>query len=87
MSLTVETAAIRTADAKVHTLPRPARHCDIIWHCLANGYAKPLRWEQGFVLSDGSFVNRHTAKLVAYNANQLKPTASKCEGLFSEDIW
>ena len=42
--------------------------------------------EQGFILEDGSFVNRKTAALIAFNAGQIK-SYEKGDYLISEEIW
>jgi hypothetical protein len=86
--LTVEKAAIKSeVDGKVFSLDRPARHHDVIKMMVELGYPKPIRGEQGFVLSNGRFTHRIAAKAVAIRANQLLERASKSRRLTSEDVW
>ena len=41
-------AAIKQGEI-IHSLPRPARHHDIIREMVNNGYPKPIKGEQGFI--------------------------------------
>lgn len=84
----VEAAAIIGYDGLVYSLPIPNRHHDIIRVMVQNlGHPKPIDGEQGFVLTDGSFVDRITAKFHAIANNQLLDRASKSDLLFSECMW
>lgn len=84
----VEMAAIIGEDGEVYSLPRPNRHHNIIYHLVKDmKHSTPIKGEQGFVLTDGTFVDRKTAKLHAIANNQLLERASKSELLFSECIW
>lgn len=83
---TVEAAAIRR-DRRVWSLPPPARHHHIMDYMIERGVQPPINREQGFVLSNGEFVDRTEARLVAASAGQLLSTASKGSLLFSEDVW
>lgn len=51
------------------------------------GIKTPISGEQGFVLSDGSFVIRTHAKKVAVTAGQIKKGMGKFDKLYSEDVW
>jgi hypothetical protein len=82
MPVTVETAALQQ-DGIVYTLPRPARHCDIIHHVVKQGVSL-LGSLQGFVLSDGTFVDRYQAARVAYLAGQIEEGIGQ---LYTEDLW
>jgi hypothetical protein len=86
--LRVVAAAVRTDEGLVHTLPRPARHHDVV-RLLAESFDHPGRGtdEQGFLLSDGSFCRRRRARFVAEEAGQLLPRASDLAELYSEDVW
>lgn len=87
--LTIVCAAIRGDDGVVYSLPRPARHHNVIDHMRAQGYAGLVSGDrQGFLLSDGTFTWRRPALHVAKRAGQLirEPTAP-AHGLFSEDVW
>lgn len=79
--LTVETAAIAYEDGTVYTLPRPARHHNVQWLVVEKGVHNSRKGEEGFVLSDGSFVGRKQAKLIAVAADQLLKDLSTPTGL------
>jgi hypothetical protein len=85
---TIQMVAIKSkVDGKIHALPKPARHPNVIKMMVQLGYPTPILGEQGFITSDGVFVNRLEAKVIAKAANQLLPRASKLDQLFSEDVW
>jgi len=69
------------------SLPRPARHCDVIRAMTGAGIETPIRGEQGFLLSDGTFANRIKSKAVAHDAGQLREGPTNVCELFSEDVW
>jgi hypothetical protein len=86
--LTVVRAAIRDDRGAVWSLPQPNRHHDIIKVMREAGYDGPLRGDQqGFVLSDGRFVRRKPAKMVAHRAGQIKRGETIAATLTSEDLW
>lgn len=81
-------AAIRF-DGVTHTMPPPARHHTIM-HALDEDYwdRRGLGMEeQGFITSDGRYVDRKEAKLIAVAADQLLPGHSRLDELFSECVW
>ena len=84
----VEKAAIRLNDI-VYSLDRPNRHHSIIAFLVENGEKPPIKGEQGFVLSDGSFSNRKDALQIAIASGQVVLDNCKAPliGLFSEDLW
>jgi len=96
---TIATAAIRARDGTVWTLPRPARHHDILAHMKAAGVSLEDRHssDQGFIASDGRFVDRREAMTIALAAGQFLTERATCSGvrwkatlggkLFSEDIF
>ena len=85
--LTIFQAAIRDHDGKVYTMPKPARHHDII-HFMANkGIEIPITGEQGFITNEGVFVDRYEARIIAVNAHQLLDRAGGTTRLYSEDVW
>lgn len=87
MTLTVTAAAIKI-EAQVYHLPRPARHHHVIHFLVEIGHKPPIRGEQGFLLSDGTFVGRITAAKVAVEAGQIKKSDLVAPPwLFSEDVW
>lgn len=86
---TIDTAAIEL-NGVIHTVPRPGRHHTIIRILvLEKGFPPPIYGNQGFVLTDGRFVNRKEALKIALETKQT--TLEKCHspgiGLFSEDLW
>jgi hypothetical protein len=88
---TVETAAV-SVKGVVYTLPRPARHCDVmrhIWETVSKDiFVGPDA--QGFVTSRGRFVNRRKALRVVKAAGQPQidhPALNVGNQLFSEDLW
>ena len=80
MLITVETAALQQ-DGIVYTLPRPARHCDIIHQVVKQGVSL-VGSRQGFVLSDGTFVDRYQAAGQTDEVN-----GSQIGKLYTEDLW
>ena len=84
----IESAAIMSAvDGKVHSVPKPGRHHDVIALMVALGYDKPIRGEQGFLTNTGLFVRRVPAKNIAREAGQLLDTEMGHRRLYSEDVW
>lgn len=83
----ISVAAIRFAGV-IYALPRPGRHHNILRLMKALG-VPPLRGkeEQGFLTSEGKFVDRKEGKLIAVARGQLIPRASKTSNLFSECMW
>lgn len=85
-------------DGLIISKPRPARHGDLIYpYADRTGYIVQPE-EQGFLTSDGEFVDRKLAYTLAYlsgqlhakNPGKIKPWFKLGEpgpDLFSEDIW
>lgn len=71
----------------LYTLPKPNRHHDVI-RMIGGIYGNHI---EGFVDSDGNFLNRRAAMKRAIATGQFKrPTNPKLyqgEDLFSEDLW
>jgi hypothetical protein len=90
---TIETAAI-FHDGKVWTLPRPARHIDVMQHIWKELHYKTdddklivIGFEtQGFVTSAGRFVRREPAARIAKQAKQIIALKWPPK-LYSEDLW
>jgi hypothetical protein len=94
----VERAAILLTTGEIVSVPPPGRHGDCIrvaaearcWDTPDNTWHSRLIQEQGFVLSDGTFVMRKAAWRIAKEAGQLLPRAPT-DGhggrLYSEDVW
>ena len=81
---TVATVAVRTADGLIHAMPKPARHHNVL-HKLHYVYPKATV-EQGFISSDGEYLNRVDAARIAIAAGQTKQL-NWPPNLFSEDLW
>lgn len=73
------------------SLARPARHHDVMHAMVADFDLDPGRSaEQGFLTSDGAFVRRKPAAVIAERAGQLgviRPKTNPVDQLFSEDLW
>lgn len=85
--LKVVAVAILAEDGTVFQMPPPYRHHNIIRMMSDQGRSKRDMWDQGFVLSDGTYADRIEAKKIAVAANQLLERASKLNELFSECVW
>ncbi len=82
----ISSVAIKRSDSNtVHSLPRPARHHDVIkWM----SDREIPRGEQGFVDDKGHFVDREKAFVIAQKAEQIIDVDNtRGETLFSEDLW
>lgn len=87
---TIEMAALKPEGKDAVSLPRPARHHDVIRYMHEQGYSRAeiARSEQGFVTSAGRFMWRAPALRVAQRAGQLIGGKSiSSTRLFSEDVW
>lgn len=85
--ITVDCAALLDDTGKVWSLPRPARHYQIIAKMRESGYTGPTH-RQGFILSNGRYVTRAIAMQYAKEANQIKGGKLINPGvLTSEDLW
>jgi hypothetical protein len=73
----------------VFSAPKPARHDDLLRLMAECGADKVTARASvpGFMTSDGHFLGRRQAKIVARNAGQLLERASGLDELFSEDVW
>jgi len=86
---TVVAAAVRVKHC-TYAVPIPKRHNHAIAAAARAGHASPknpiTQEMQGFLLSDGDFVNRKTALAAAVLSGQLAYDPDRVE-LFSEDLW
>lgn len=73
----------------IYSLPRPARHHDVIRHMVdEHGVPPPIGSEQGFLDDSGTFLNRMQAGQHALMCGQIEKL--KClmkDELYSEDLW
>jgi hypothetical protein len=84
VTLRIATAAVRR-DGLIFSIPRPGRHHDIIPLAVQAGAKAPIRQgEQGFLTSEGDFVDRRWAAQIAFQAGQIIELKAK---LYSEDLW
>jgi len=90
-NLRVEAAAVCYEDI-VYSLPPPARHHDVMRMAqeklgIDSMYIGPDGF--GFVLSDGRYVRRAPAMLIAVKAGQFnrRPGGYQGPDLYSEDVW
>ena len=70
------------------SLPKPARHGQVMHS--AEIMAVPYMVNaacQGFLTSEGRFVNRVQARQIAYMAGQEPKSTDGDKELFSEDLW
>ena len=70
----------------VYSLPKPARHHDVIKLIHEKTGDINIIGDQGFLLDEGLFVNRYIAMKFATRAGQLKNKEPISE-LYSEDLW
>lgn len=87
---TITTAALKF-EKDEHTgvvwLPRPNRHADIIHFCVYTlGIPKPITATQGFMTSEGDFVEREEAGKIAVASGQIKKL-NHPPLLYTEDLW
>ncbi len=74
----------------LYTLPAPARHhhiIDHIWILSGDDFETVFTTGQGFVDQEGEFMDRRIARIVAEDAEQLKPGVPGRSYLMSEDVW
>jgi len=82
----IERAAIRH-DGHVYTAAQFGRHGDVIRSMAAMGLGAGDMYNQGFVTSDGDFVDRFEALKIAQAAGQIREKTGSPNQLFSEDLW
>lgn len=86
--LKVIAAAIKGANGVVYSLPPPARHHNVNWLMHDQGISTMHSVVvQGFLLSDGRFVDRREAKKVAVACGQQIARHMDLDELYSEDAW
>jgi len=71
-------------NGKLYTRPRPSRHSDIIHGIHEETGALNIFGLQGFMTSEGRFVERPEAAKIAGASKQIKYNK---RNLFSEDLW
>lgn len=86
--LRVVAAACRV-NGFIYAIKPPARHHNVL-HFIRNKriFVGVGDLEQGFLVSDGTFVNRRRARDIAVDAGQMKAGGqTHSADLFSEDLW
>ncbi len=79
----ITACAVRLPNACVISMPRPARH-----HHILNTHGGLAGAEQGFLTSEGDFVDREEAFVIATAADQIVRRCGGDDGcLFSENLW
>lgn len=83
----IHSAAIKSPNGTIVSLPHPARHHDVIK--FMNEHKIPHKTgEQGFILGSGRFVNREEAMKIAKEADQILDLDNiRPPNLYSEDLW
>lgn len=79
-------AAIRWKD-RIHHLPIPARHHDVIRRMASFGHGPQAMTDQGFLTNEGRFVDRVEGLPIAKAAGQIKEKVGNPDELCSEDLW
>lgn len=77
--------AIKQGD-KVHSLPKPKRHSDVVIKMVKAGHYRMVEEQQGFVCGDSSFLNRTDAGVLALQTGQVRKLISPPQ-LSSIDLW
>ena len=78
-------AAIRAPDERVFSLPKPARHSDVVRSFRDE---IPVVFTPGFLDDSGRFLGRMQAAAHAVACSQVRIDAINLNlGLFTEDLW
>ena len=81
----IATAAVKLSNGLIVSLPRPARHHDII-NALAR--INVICLEQGFLTDEGRFVTRSEGWVIAQDAGQIVYECGGVSGeLYSDNLW
>lgn len=82
----IDAAAIKDATGKVHTLPRPNRHHNIIGKMRDAGIECDPEEIQGFITVGGTFLTRKAAAIMAIGSGQIEKLRWP-PNLYTEDLW
>ena len=78
-------------EGKTYSLPKPARHHDVIQAIVKETGVDSVNAhqdDQGFLDSLGHYLDRHRALMIALIAEQvIDETKVRCRMLTSEDLW
>jgi hypothetical protein len=70
----------------IFTIPKPARHHNIVHAMFYMGLPKLAQQEQGFLLDSGQYINRKDAAILALANGQVAELEAP-PYLYSEDLW
>lgn len=80
-------AAVKVGE-EIFALPAPTRHRNALNLAFSHhGPVLPCFPEQGFLTSQGRFVDREKAKEIAQRGGQILAGRGNSQQLFSEDLW
>lgn len=79
-------AAAISHNGLICTMPQPARHHHIIHTLHRSEYSLPVSSEEGFLTSEGRFVDRKKAAELSIKAGQIDQLRWP-PYLYSEDLW
>ena len=79
-------AAVRYGDI-ICMVEKPGRHHNVLHRTYELSKGQMMHGEQGFVTSDGRFVDREEGCIIAKLANQIVEKHGPPCCLFSEDMW
>lgn len=79
----ITAAAVKDTEGNVWVLPKPCRHCHVLWLIHDLGLKRST---QGFVDSTGKFLDRFEAAALALSSGQLQKLQWPPQ-LYSEDLW
>ena len=74
-------------NGKVHSLPAPARHIDILSDMAARGIRPLVISVQGYITTYGRFVDRVEAFPLARKGGQIKHGPKGPPDLYTDDLW
>jgi len=84
----IQAAAIKAPDGTVYSVPQPGRHHNVIALMVEHGLPIPIKGVQGFITTEGRFVDREEALPIARENGQLKAYKhNPVSLLYSEDMW
>jgi hypothetical protein len=72
---------------RVYHYPIPARHHNVISRMAKIGFGPEAMHDQGFLTSEGRFVDRVEGLTIAKAAEQIQQKHGNVNELYSEDIW
>ncbi len=83
----LQVAILGVDRATIYTMPRPARHGNIMQALWDMGHRKIGPSAQGFITTAGRFVGREEAFQIAHKAGQILRANAESGHLMTEDLW